>query len=98
MKRAASPTEYGGEPQVCIDSAAACCRESSRQQGGPCRGEEPSGDVSGQGMRGAVSVLGVAGCEVGPEGDAADVLHAGPVQPVLEVRLLEVAAVSRATV
>ena len=68
------------------------------QQGRLGGGQEPSGHQGGSGVCGAASGFRVCGCQVGAERDAADVVDAGPRQPVLEVGLLEVVAEARAAV
>src|SRR4051812_15846502 len=65
---------------------------SAGEQGGLDGEQELTGDLGGLGVRGATAGLRIGGGEVGSEGDAVDVLHTGPAQPVLEVRLLEVVA------
>src|SRR3954462_5215732 len=59
-------------------------------------GEEVSCEGNGSGVCRPASGLRIGGREVGTELDAADVVDSGPVQPVLEVGLLEVVPEARA--
>jgi hypothetical protein len=72
--------------------------ESPRQQGRLGGGQESARNVSGLGVRGPASGLGIGGGQIWAERDAADVVDAGPAQPVLQVRLLEEPAETRAPV
>src|SRR3954469_24101117 len=69
---------------------------SPRKKGRLTRGQEAAGDLGGTQVRGTASRLRIGGGQVGAELDAADVVDAGPAEPVLEVRLLEVLTEPRA--